>query len=233
MKFAYRLLLLSTFVCLSVSVYAQPCSEGTAFRNCKACGTAKSLKGQTLNVQKNRDAKATSPKNITVATIRDPKNNKTFSPNQEVWVTGYVASVVSGGNQESCNCERDDLRDIHINIVASLTEANDQSKYVVVEFTPRWQKKFGLNDSDYQKMLKSVRADIGHKWVRFEGWMLYDDFHENQSKSIKPKLPTCPNDGKIHQGCNWRATPWEVHPVTNTQSFPGHEDSAVRFYAHS
>jgi hypothetical protein len=215
MKTASRFLLLLPFVFLSASAYAQdPCSEGTAYRNCKACGSAKTKSTQALNVLKNRDVAATSPQKITVAEIRKPSNNKKFSPDMRVSVTAFVASVVSGGNQESCNCGRNDLRDIHINIVAKANEVGNLSKYVVVEFTPRWQKTFGLNDSQYQKMLAGVRKDIGGKWVKFEGWMLFDSMHENASKTTMPSQPTCPDDGKQHPKCNWRATPWEVHPVT-------------------
>ncbi len=213
-RLAFTTLLL-VFGVATGAVPQDPCSQGAAYRNCPACGTAKTKKAQELNVNKNREEKATAPEQITVQEIRDPKNNGKFKPKKQVWVTGYVASVVSGGNQESCNCARDDLRDIHINIVAKASEASNQSKYVVVEFTPRWQQKFGLNDSNYQKMLKAVRSQIEHKWVKFEGWMLYDFMHENGSKSTQPKQKTCPNDGRMHSGCNWRATPWEVHPVTS------------------
>jgi hypothetical protein len=198
-----------------------PCSEGKPFRDCKACGTAKGKKAQELNVNKNRDEEATTPEMITVQQMRDPKNNKKFTPDSQVSLTGYVASVVSGGFEESCNCARKDLRDIHINAVAKASEAGDQSKYVVVEFTPRWQQKFGLGDSDYQKMLKKVSGQILHKWVKFDGWMLYDYMHQNASKSTMPKQPVCPNDGKEHPNCNWRATPWEVHPVTSYKMVSG------------
>jgi hypothetical protein len=84
---------------------------------------------------------------------------------------------------------------VHINIVADPSELHDLSKYVIVEFSPRWEKKFGLDDGDYDAMLDSVRGQIEGKWVRFEGWMLYDYIHANQSKSTQPNLPTCPDDG--------------------------------------
>ena len=97
MKLARRFIPLVALVCLSVPIYAQnPCSQGTKFRGCKACGTATSKKGKTLNVQKNRSAKATSPREITVADMRDPANNDTFSPTKRVWVKALVASVVPG-----------------------------------------------------------------------------------------------------------------------------------------
>jgi hypothetical protein len=147
MKPVCRFLLLVVFACFSLSASAQaPCSQGQPFRGCKACGTAKSKKGQTLNVQKNRGAKATHPHEVTIAEIRDPANNTgKFDPNQRVWVRAFVASVVPGGFKETCNCKRGDLRDVHINIVADPSEVHDLSKYVIVEFSPRWEKKFGLD----------------------------------------------------------------------------------------
>jgi hypothetical protein len=215
MKLALRFLFLTSFIVFSlVTVFAQdPCTQGQPYRNCKACGTAASVNGKQLNVLKNRDTKATAPQKITVAQIQ-PGTAKTFSSNQQVWVTGYVASVVAGGNMEACNCNRTDLRDVHINIVSDPSQVNDQSQYVVVEFTPRWEKTFGFDDSNYEAMRKKVENQIKNKWVKFEGWMMYDTFHVNASKSTMPNQKTCPNDGQQHPKCNWRATPWEVHPVT-------------------
>lgn len=215
MKKLLLLALLTLF--LSVSTAAQnPCSQGTPFKNCRACGTATNVKGKRLNVQKNRSAVATNPQEITVAQMRNPANNSngTFFPNRRVWVKAFVASVVAGGNKESCNCKREDLRDVHINIIADPSELHDLSKYVIVEFTPRWEEKFGFDRSDYFAMLDKVKNEIEGKWVRFEGWMLYDYIHADQSKTTMPNLPTCPDDGQEHPDCNWRATPWEVHPVT-------------------
>jgi hypothetical protein len=192
---------------------SKPCSQGTPYRSCSACGTASQPKQTTLNVQKNRGTAVTNPQKMTVQQIRDPKNNQgVFSPTRKVWVTGYVATVDPGGLKETCNCKRADLRDVHINIVADPSEAGDQTKYVVVEFTPRWEKKFGFNDSDYEAMRKAVEDKLKGKWVKFSGWMLFDYIHENASQSTQPNQPVCANVGD--KNCNWRATPWEVHPVT-------------------
>ncbi len=226
MKIASRFTLLIFFtLCLLPTAEAKTkhkpkhkpaaCSQGTPYRNCPACGTATDNKHRTLNVQKNRDTAVTNPQKITVQEIRDPANDQgVFTPNKKVWVTGFVASVDPGGLQETCNCKRTDLRDVHINIVADPSEANNQSKYVVVEFTPRWEKTFGFNDSNYEAMRQAVEDKIKNKWVKFEGWMMYDFIHTNASQSTSPNNPVCPNDGVQHVGCNWRATPWEVHPVT-------------------
>jgi len=214
-----RKLMLLAFLIGAVCFASQgqtPCSKGTKFRNCKACGSATSVKGQNLNVLKNRDEEATDPQVVTVAEIRKKANNTGhFHPSQKVSVTGYVASLDKGGFEESCNCGRDDLRDIHINIVANESEKNDKTKFVVVEITPRWQQKLQLDDSHYDAMLQALKDKIRHKFVRFEGWMLSDSFHVTESKNTAAAgTPTCKDDGHDPKPCVWRATTWEVHPVT-------------------
>src|SRR2546421_583833 len=107
------LLILCLGSLVSLSIQAQdPCSLGTPYRNCQACekAAAKKKKEKRLNVQKNRDEKATNQKKITVEKIRAPANNALFKPSDQVWVRGYVASVVPGGSRETCNCKRSDLR---------------------------------------------------------------------------------------------------------------------------
>jgi hypothetical protein len=227
MKLVHRFTLLTLLIlCLLPTAQAKkkpkpktvipPCSQGTPYRGCPACGSktqdAKHLK---LNVDKNRGRAVTNPQKITVQEIRDPANDQgVFTPTKQVFVTGFVASVDPGGMPETCNCKKKNLRDVHINIVADPSEVGDQTKYVVVEFTPRWEKKFNFDDSNYEAMRQAVTTQIGGKWVKFSGWMLRDFIHANASQSTSPNQPVCPNDGQLHSNCNWRATPWEVHPVT-------------------
>jgi len=194
----------------------KPCTEGTSFRDCVACGSAVRESFRDLNVLKNRDDAATDPEEVTVADIRKKANDSGhFDPSQQVVVTGYVASLDKGGFQESCNCGRSDLRDIHINIVAKESEQNDKTKFVVVEITPRWQKKFDMDDSDYNALLDDVKTQIRHKWVKFEGWMLRDIAHLTESKTTASSgTPVCTGKKDEPKPCIWRATPWEVHPVT-------------------
>ena len=227
---------ISALLLITISVYAQdPCLKGTPYRGCRACGKARrthenpqgriSKQTKSLNVQKNRDEKATNPKVLTVQTIRDrqPPANNGFAPKEQVEIIGFVAGLDDGGDKESCNCGRDDLRDLHINVVAAPEEVGDLTRYVVVEITPRWQKTFGLNDSDYKAMKETVRLKLAGKWVRFRGWILYDIIHRKESKSTAaPTTPTC--TGHFPEPitpCIWRATPWEVHPVTSFQILPG------------
>jgi len=76
-----------------------------------------------------------------------------------------------------------------------------------VEFTPRWEEKMHLDASNYDAMLQKVKDNIEGKWMRFEGWMMYDYIHANQSESTAPG-----------NSSNWRATPWEVQPSTDLSS---------------
>jgi hypothetical protein len=197
-----------------------PCSDGTHYKGCRACGRARrtnsnpdgniSERTRALNVLKNRDEPAEDVRVLRVADLRNPANNDTFTPETAVEVVGYVAGIVPGGFRESCNCGRLELRDIHINIVATPSERNREKRYVVAEITPRWQEKFGMESADYDEMLAAVRQEMVGKWVRFRGWLMYDFQHEGESESTAPGRPG-----------NWRATPWEVHPVTRYEVLPG------------
>ena len=186
-----------------------PCASGTDFRGCKACGSAKSLKGKNLNVLKNRDDPGADFEERTVPEIRKRSNNTKFNPGMAVELTGYVVSVEKGGFKEACNCNRASIRDLHINVVATPQEINNNRRFVIVEITPRWQKRLGFDNSNYKAMLADANAKLKHKWVTFHGWMLFDEFHVTESES------TNPGGAK-----NWRATPWEVHPVTSFTVLP-------------
>src|SRR5690242_14458188 len=110
MKLAHRFtLLILLILCLLPTAQAKKrrpkpgvsaCSQGTPFRNCPACGTARDAKHRTLNVQKNRGTAVTNPQKITVQEIRDPAKDQVFTPNKQVSVTGFVASIDPGGFQE-------------------------------------------------------------------------------------------------------------------------------------
>jgi hypothetical protein len=121
-SFAFAIFL-SLFAFPTADAFLQdPCSLGTAFRNCRACGTAQGRRTKELNVLKNRSESADNVDVLTIPEIRRPSNNDRFSPDTPVEVTGFIASVVRGGNRESCNCGRADLRDLHINVVATPQE---------------------------------------------------------------------------------------------------------------
>jgi hypothetical protein len=198
---------LSLLLLFSIPAYSQK-----AFDGCQAVGrgkqTAKNPTGtlsagkQELNKLKNRDnAPATITNSVTLDKIMKPGNDGIFKPSQGVAVVGYVAHVKAGEPRETCNCARDDIADIHIDVVLKESDKNKSSKYMIVEISPRWQVKLGD--------LASVKSKLEGSWVRFTGWMLYDYIHKSNAKNTNPK-------GKAI----WRATAWEVHPVTAFKVVP-------------
>src|SRR5215469_4665944 len=67
-----------------------------------------------------------------------------------------------------------------------------------------------------------VESQIGGKWVKFQGYMMDDWVHKAESKNTaNPSTPTCKDDGNDPKPCVWRATTWEVHPVTAYTVVPG------------
>jgi hypothetical protein len=59
-----------------------------------------------------------------------------------------------------------------------------------------------LHDWSTEMLQKQL---TGH-WVRFEGWLFYDTQHESEAENAAP--------GRAN---NWRATAWELHPVTRIE----------------
>jgi hypothetical protein len=52
----------------------------------------------------------------------------------------------------------------------------------------------------------ALKENLEGKTVLVQGWLFYDKIHENESYTLDPNN----NIGKK----NWRASPWEIHPVT-------------------
>lgn len=198
----------------SITVYPQ-----TPFRGCAAEGRARktkrnptgkiSEKTKARNRLKNRDAAPTDiDDSVTLAELLKKANDDAFEPTQGVEIMGYVVDVTPGGKQESCNCGRKDIQDIHIDVVLRKSQASNKRQHFIVEITPRWQKEMGKN-------IKEVRKEIKNKCVKFTGFLFYDSIHADEAQNTNPK------------GKNvWRKTAWEVHPVTS-YSIVGHEDCPI------
>lgn len=198
-----RSLTVILFLSLLSPLYAQ---NPKPFKGCPPEGNGKPTKKnptgklskakEDLNLLKNRDAEPSSiDDSVTLAAIMKASNDGEFEPTQGVSIVGFVAKVKAGEPQETCNCARTDLADIHIDIVLKEADAKTSSKYMIVEISPRFQDKLGN--------LAAVKKALEGKWVKFTGWMMYDVVHKANAKNTNPK-------GKAI----WRATAWEVHPVT-------------------
>ena len=159
------------------------------------------VREQGLNVRKNRDAIPTTiDHTITLDSLIKAKEEPDLNFNSAAEVTAFVVSAEDGEPGESCNCGRADLKDIHIKVVAKEADKDDKTKYVVFEITPRWEGQLGDTST--------VKPLIVGKWVKFTGYLTYDYKHRGNARNRKKK-------GNI-----WRATAWEVHPVTAFQVVP-------------
>jgi hypothetical protein len=185
-KLKTGIIILSLF--LAAALYGAPCGiHGSA-----QPGTREYV----LNVFKNRSqAPSTINPSITLEALAQGTR---FENTEAVSIIGYVALVKSGG-AETCNCGATDAAhtDTHIALVKDLANANDKSKHIVVEVTPRTRRRYHLPST------ATFKKQILHKRVMISGWLLYDFMHEGNAAN------TNPNGQRI-----WRLTCEEIHPVT-------------------
>ena len=109
------------------------------------------------------------------------------------------------GGIESTNCRaRDDAdRDTHIELVIDPMHS-DRSARMIVEVTPRWRYMMRERGTDWST--GTLRDQFLGRWVRVRGWMLFDTEHRARSENTVPG-----------RAANWRATAWEIHPVTSIE----------------
>lgn len=185
-----------------------------AYKDCPAGGDA----GDTiLNTLKNRSSQVPSPKPTEIAEILGfpsstqvgPKNPRSVWNRQNldlvapyektgIILQGYLRRVKQEG-KEHCNCERTDLNDFHMWMIAD--PADPPAKSMVVEATPRWR---GANPNWNLGVLQRLVAQ--HAQIRITGWLLFDQEHPSQLHATST-LPII------------RGTLWEVHPVTRIEVF--------------
>jgi len=171
-------------------------------RYCPSEGIALTSKARALHRLKNR---ITIPQatdfnsQITLSELLKPGDDSSrWSIQQAARIEGYVIDVANA-RPEATNCYLPCRRDIHINL-ASHPDA-PQNEQVVIEVTPNireWATQQGLDWSE-----TTLRGQLLGHWCAFEGWMYLDEGHADQAENTAPHNPT-----------NWRATAWEIHPVT-------------------
>lgn len=171
-------------------------------RNCPDGGIALTASARYLHHLKNRTAfpQATDfdPRVTLDALLQPGDDTSRWSNDRAARVQGQVIDVAYA-RPEATNCYSPCRRDVHI-LIANHTGAM-KTEQVVLEVTPNlreWATKQGINWSaeSFQSQL------VGH-WCEFEGWLYFDAGHAEESENIHPQRPG-----------NWRATAWEIHPVT-------------------
>jgi hypothetical protein len=194
--------------CAAAATQAQTPHSST-YDGCGPTGSATRPQEQSLNPFKNRDqAPAPSDINKTIklaGMLRPGEDKSRYDNHMAAQITGYVASAKVGGI-ESCNCKAKDLprRDTHIDVVLSPQDNSNTKRHVIVEVTPRLRKQMAAKGKDWST--PTLHNTLPGHLVRFTGWMFYDTEHRPQCFNTAPNNP---ND--------WRATAWEIHPVTNIE----------------
>jgi hypothetical protein len=178
------------------------------FEGCKLDGTATSARLKNLNRLKNRYTAPTGAAinhSITLSALLAPGDDKTrWNSTSGAEITGFVLDVKPGGG-ETCNCGKTDPvhTDAHIELVLHATDTA-MTQSVVVEVTPRMRAIMKANGTDWSTI--RLRTQFRHKWAKVSGWMTFDTQHANAAENTNP--------GGAN---NWRATAWEIHPVTDIQ----------------
>ena len=171
-------------------------------RDCPSAGIALTSRQRSLHRLKNRTAfpqVADFDARFTLDAVLQPGDDRhRWSTNSAAKVQGQVIDVAYAG-VEATNCFSPGGRDIHILIARR--DGVQKREHVVLEVTPKFRQWAVTQGMDWSEEALQARL-VGH-WVEFEGWLYFDVGHSEESENTAPGNPE-----------NWRATAWEVHPIT-------------------
>jgi hypothetical protein len=197
------LLTLSVVVC-AAAILGGSVNAQLMYHGCGPYGSAVSPRAQQFNYLKNRTSqpkdKDIKPQITLAALLASGKDANRWSDNSAAEIEGWVFDVKPGG-VESVNCGASVLagRDTHIEIVANLDDAGP-TKRLIIEVTPRVRAMAATKGQDWST--EALLGLKGHR-VKITGWMLFDFEHVDESENTASRKRD-----------NWRATTWEIHPVT-------------------
>lgn len=199
-------------VAISAALLLTPSDDDNVYvtstgRRCPPSGTARSDKVKKLNIDKSRN---TAPKvedidtDVSLAVILAPGDDENrFDSKRGATITGYVIDVRHGG-KESCNCEATAPEDTDTHIELALSSNAPPTQRVIVEVTPRLRRQKKQEGIDWSS--EALSGKLRGKWVKVTGWLLFDFMHVKEAENTYP-------GGRD----NWRATCWEIHPITNIE----------------
>ncbi|HEX8650565.1 MAG TPA: hypothetical protein VF708_06970 [Pyrinomonadaceae bacterium] len=171
--------------------------------NCPLEGSALTQKMRAFVRLKNRTGlpqQADFDGRVTLAALLQPGEDRSrWSASRAAAIEGYVVGVSMGGI-EAANCYSLNTYDTHIHL--ALRPDAPRREQVVVEITPRMRERAKSLGLDWSEL--TLRRELPGRWCRFEGWLLFDEEHANESENTAPGVAG-----------NWRATAWEIHPVTH------------------
>jgi hypothetical protein len=171
-------------------------------RNCPDAGIALTSRARYLHRLKNRITfpQATDfDSRVTLDALLQPGDDTgRWSNDHAGRVQGQVLDV-GYARPEATNCYSPCRRDIHI-LIANHNGAA-KTEQVVLEVTPNFREWATQQGIDWSA--PTLKAQLVGHWCEFEGWLYFDVGHAEESENIHPQRPD-----------NWRATAWEIHPVT-------------------
>ncbi|HEV3469218.1 MAG TPA: hypothetical protein VG148_07845 [Pyrinomonadaceae bacterium] len=170
--------------------------------NCPTRGLALSRAVRESALLKNRTAPPAPPDfdaRVTLAALLGPGGDRgRWSAERAAVVEGYVVEVGKGG-VEAANCYSFGRRDTHIYL--ALVPGATPRERMVLEVTPRMEAWAAGRGWDWSEA--ALRRELTGRRCRFEGWLFFDEEHADEAENTSPGAAG-----------NWRATAWELHPVT-------------------
>ena len=175
---------------------------------CGPAGDAVSASVQALNLLKNRDTApgAVNPAITLSALLQPGTDTNRFASGDGAEIEAVVYDVLVGGI-ETANCHATDAlnRDTHVELVLDGSHTAP-SQRIIAEVTPRWRSVMAAAGVDWST---TALTALKGRHVRLRGWMLYDFEHASESENTSPA-----------RAGNWRASAWEVHPITAITVLP-------------
>jgi hypothetical protein len=136
---------------------------------------------------------------VTLAAMLAPGDDRSrWRQTRAAAIEGYVVRI-HDADPESANCFSSTRVDTHIEIAVRSDAPPNQR--VIVEVTPPLRDQVKADGRDWSTA--SLQREFTGAHVRVEGWLLFDDEHDEEAENTRP-------GGRE----NWRATAWEIHPVT-------------------
>lgn len=170
--------------------------------NCPSVGLALTTKARALHRLKNRTAlpqPSDFNRQISLSELLKPGDDSSrWSTQQAARIEGYVIDIAYA-RAEATNCFIPCRRDIHI-AVANRKGA-PQNEQIILEVTPNLREWAAQRGWDWSE--SALQKQLVGKWCQFEGWLYFDVGHAQEAENTAPLNPG-----------NWRATAWEIHPVT-------------------
>jgi hypothetical protein len=195
---------------------------------CPLEGTAKSEARKTLNRLKNRFILPTDddidPLVSLQAMLAPGPDQDRFSPKKAATIRGFVVKVSFGGIEfgETCNCQSQKKNEVDTHIDLAMHPDAPSTQHVIVEITQRLRLLKKMQDPPVDWSTEKIQEQFEGKWVEVTGWLLFDTEHVTQAENTQPGNPK-----------NFRATCWELHPVTSIKRLDAAPDEVAGFQPRS